>query len=75
MTSFRDIDDSIDDKLISECDHASVINKEILSYLLRKTSDDIIKLCESLQDLVTADQKEQLCKLKIGESFTWCTCC
>ena len=65
--NFSDVDDAIGDKLLLECDNASIINKQLLSYLYKKCFNDLHVLYDILEQLVAADKLVQLLKYKTGK--------
>ena len=67
MSNFSDVDDTIDDKLLLECNDSSFVNKELLSYLYKKCCNDLHQLYDVLEGLVTADQQDQVLKYKAGK--------
>ena len=66
ITIFSDVHDEFHDKL-AECDNASVVNKQLLSYLYEKCCNDMHRLYDVLVDLVAADKQKQLSKIKAGK--------
>ena len=59
MAIFADVDEKMSSKL-SEHDDASVINDQLLSYIVDKCAGNVVLLWDVLEEVVSTNKKKQL---------------
>ena len=59
MVNFADVDEKMSSKL-SEHDDASVINDQLLSYIVDKCAGNVVLLWDVLEEVVSTSKKKQL---------------
>ena len=67
-TQFSDVDE-MTRGILSECDDAKVINNHLITYIMNKCADDVVLLCNVLENVVSSDNKKQLHDLGIVNVF------
>jgi len=72
MVNFSDDDNTMIDKLL-ECDSATIVNKQLLSYLYKKCCKNLHHLYETLEQIVSANKRDQLSIYKSGKLI--CSLC